>query len=531
MRPTKLTVSSLIALTLAASLVGGCSASLDDADDSVDVGEDAIVGTVLGSSTGSAYASPNGRYYTERDLRSLESLVDSDTDAVLLRADGIVANQPPNGRVSLAELRRLEDPAYFKFLAPSEKAALPSAWKALQAPTNKPAAGLAAPSMAWPPSVVVQESAPLVDPNESVPLATVPGDKNALKRLELGYDVDGDPSTVAMKDCLDAIANPLPFSPSEIATFRTVEARLRETLVARGSVTASGPKPTTTSKAYASLAGVKIRIVRDFGYFERRNHTHAQPLATQEVLTARLEAAMMERIEVSLPPDVTVVTVSVSPTGAASSNILRDSAELGRWGGAGTADVAAPVLEIWQKGKRLGSRALPTLQAMPAPLDLSFLVDVPLKAGNADLVRNAKYGAFEKGYTAVGFMHELVAAPPRDGATPSVLAEVSLPTTSIPSGVYDLSKAPIALSGRLVVYGPTVVAWAPPNAKPGLAAGTRWTTFVPSVAPPLRGDGPSQKAWGITTDGWLYESSKDWNGNPFFSERFIVQPGWRDARP
>jgi len=120
MRPTKLTVSSLIALTLAASLVGGCSASLDDADDSVDVGEDAIVGTVLGSSTGSAYASPNGRYYTERDLRSLESLVDSDTDAVLLRADGIVANQPPNGRVSLAELRRLEDPASQPLLRPTK---------------------------------------------------------------------------------------------------------------------------------------------------------------------------------------------------------------------------------------------------------------------------------------------------------------------------------------------------------------------------------------------------------------------------
>src|SRR5690242_15993021 len=108
-----------------------CGGSLDDMSESV---EDALVTRVSGSAIPSAYVDPHATYFSARSIATLADVgaLRGALASLAQRADGIIAAQPADGRVSTNELLRLEQPGFIQTLFPEEKAALPLFWKLME---------------------------------------------------------------------------------------------------------------------------------------------------------------------------------------------------------------------------------------------------------------------------------------------------------------------------------------------------------------------------------------------------------------
>jgi hypothetical protein len=115
-----------------------CSAAADDIwfPPGDPGGKADAVSIISGSTIPSAYVDPTKSYLTSRRRDSLVSVqgLKGAERALADRIDGIFINLPSDGRLHVAELVRMEEPAVFGSLLPTEQAALPHLWPLLEAP-------------------------------------------------------------------------------------------------------------------------------------------------------------------------------------------------------------------------------------------------------------------------------------------------------------------------------------------------------------------------------------------------------------
>lgn len=211
-----------------------------------------------GSDIPSQFVTAGKKYLTGRQLDSLEevkALADDTMHEVAMRADGIVANHPADGRLDAGELVKFESGELAASLFPEEKAALPKLWKLLEAP------GGSAVSMA--------NVAPNVTPTEhrvepggltaptSVMISSLKTEWQTLaKRVELLANADGNASTIQLADVEHALANPGPFTPAEIEKLALIKNEIlsRATSTEIAEVIVPRPGPTMTHGMIGSIA-------------------------------------------------------------------------------------------------------------------------------------------------------------------------------------------------------------------------------------------------------------------------------------
>lgn len=203
--------------------------------------DESAVSTVSGASIQSAYVDPGKTYLRRRSVRNLGVATALDRAAIELadRVDGVLANKPRDGFVTIDELVAMEQPAQAAVLFPQEKASLPRIWEALEVGPLAPVVSLAgAPAGDRP--LKERITTALTRPSAVVPaavsIASLAYDlRTVAARVQLAYDADGDPSTIAPADVAAAKANPAPFTSAELKLVDRIALALR----AAGSATAS----------------------------------------------------------------------------------------------------------------------------------------------------------------------------------------------------------------------------------------------------------------------------------------------------
>jgi hypothetical protein len=426
----------------------GCAApgEIGPEGDATADGEDELIGRVAGSSISSPNAKASATYLTARRVDTLQQVGALTGTALDLasRVDGIIANQPADGRVSVQELLQIEKPGFIETLFPEEKAALKKVWEMLETTRG------VATNVTLPPNLTLEAvdvstvaGAP-IKPAKLAIASLDPTLATDARRLELTRNDDGDAETVTEADLDAAIATPGPYTPEEVKSFQAIKAlflaRAGTALHAKLQVT----DPGATSKLLATWGPAKVTFDQVVSYQERRSRTFWSGNRSSSSLDVNITAGLNRAANVALPPNHFLVILDE----ASESEVVSK-------GGAIEKPAAGPsTVEVWSGGARLARfRAkLPAFASTQENKDLRDFGDYAFvtKSG-APLVRNvtaAKMNGNSADTVYATWSYDTTAKPTPAGAEPWVLSELVTPRFPLPPGRYEVPVP--SLPGLLV---------------------------------------------------------------------------------
>ena len=399
--------------------------------------------TIRGSDIPSAYADPNKSYILSRNIANLSTVgaLDSVEAPLAKRIDGIIANMPADGQLSLPELVRMENPTIHASLFPEEQAALPTLWKLVEAPdpndtVHGPKDNFGVFDDSTPPAAAV--------PPSSLAISSLATELQApATRLENLYNSDNDATTVTLADLAQGVANPASFTPTEVTAFGTIQAVFRTKAVAQSDakiVLSPGPGQTAVD---ATLGPAAFHMVGATKVDETRTVYESQFNVTF-VATQTLSST------VTLPTGVQLLVIN-QDTGGETVITTGTVPNLGR---------GVYVFEAWSNGQRSFSTnaELPTMTAQ-TQISLADKLDYTLVSGLQPLVRNLNSSsAMYNGYYVytVHYTYDPMTIPPPSGQSQQAVAAVASPTLTIPVGRYSLAQA--GANVKLLVY-PNNAVW------------------------------------------------------------------------
>jgi hypothetical protein len=391
-----------------------------------------LVERVDGSTLASPNVKPNATYLKQRKIASLEAVgaVGATQLSVAKRLDGIVASAPANGAYGVDELLRMEQPDFIATLRPEERAALPVLWELLETTNDAPAAG-ADPTL---PSLegrdVSTPAGPLVKPASIAIASVVASRRDALERLELTRNSDGDPSTVSEADLDGALAQPGPYTPAEVEVFKATKLtffeRATTALSAKVEVVPSG----VTSRTVATFGAASIVVDDSVSYNESRTLDLGNTSIDTDYVSVDVSIRGLRRATYAVHGEQNVTLVLIDE---ASGEEIVSSGTL--------ADHAASTftVETWRSGRREGSyrTTLPAMAARSGSANLSTFVDYDFVTPEGKkLERNltsAYEHIFKRGAT---WTYDAAPRPPSGNIA---AADVLQPKLEIVPGRYELS--------------------------------------------------------------------------------------------
>lgn len=425
----------------------GCAPEESIEPDVATDGED-LVGRVSGAGLGSPNAKASATYLTGRRIDTLTQIgalsgVAADLAA---RVDGIIANQPADGRFSVKELLQIEKPGFVETLFPEEKAALPRLWEMLET-VNGTAPNVALPATTGLEVVDVSTAAGAPVKPASLDIATLPTELVApAKRLELTRNSDANATTVTEADLDGAIAQPGPYTPEEVAAFRKIKdiflERAGTALHARAKVT----DPGTVAKQLASWGPAKLMFSQSVTYDEYRSRTFFDRNRSSASLDVRLDAKLTRAVVAELPANHQLVVIDE----ASEHEIVSTGGALEK------AEAGNSTVEVWSGGTRLRRfRAkLPAFASANEQRSLEAYVDYQLvgKTSGQPLVKNEvdaknSYATYQETAYA-SYRWEAAAAPRPASFDPSAASATMTPGPVLLPGRYEI---PVPSFGNLIL--------------------------------------------------------------------------------
>jgi hypothetical protein len=232
--------------TIATSAIVGCSSPSEDAVASEESGLSETPKPRDGSTIQSPSVNPAKRYWGTRSIERLKRLgyLNAMEASVAARADGILANSPPNASIGVDELAVLESPEHSSSLFPDEKAVIPKLWKILEI-NDAPDVGSQNASLT--PTIV-----------ENLPTAEtkIPTTSRTAQRIQLTCDSDADPATLTSADIECAYADRNSYTPTEVAELRQLVTAIANA-AAQPTHSMTVPAATTGASLFSS-AGITI---------------------------------------------------------------------------------------------------------------------------------------------------------------------------------------------------------------------------------------------------------------------------------
>lgn len=431
--------ASLFALlaAVAAPAAVGCANPTDEEDAAV--AESDVISRVKGSTLGSAYAKANRTYLSVRNIQLLSEVgaLTDDIAGLAGRVDGIIANQPPDGRVSIPELLKMEAPGFIETLFPQEKAALPKLWTLLETTAAAPKSAAALPALPSLAPADASTAAGTLSAPAFLAIADLPEAlKVAARRVELTHDSDSDQSTITVADLSAAIATPGPYTPAEIKQFEEIIKIFTAQAVSSIATRATVPAPFTATTTLAQIGATATIGVHDaLELRETRSLWFSNPNYPEGATRVSFEARATRTLAVDAAPTEKVVVIF---EGTEREAILA--------GNLNELDTGIATFEVWSNGERQSSRRIKFGSAL-APteehLDLTHYADYALSAGGAPLFKNVVYATSRSVYNAgtswsAEYLYGLapVAAPPNTDA--GALAQLATPT-SVTAGRYEIA--------------------------------------------------------------------------------------------
>jgi hypothetical protein len=207
-----------------------------------------------GSTINSPSVDPAKMYWGDRSIQMLAQIgyLSAAEASVASRADGIIANSPPNGRIGVDELAVLESPAHINTLFPDEKAVIPKLWKILVIDdvTSYTPAAVAVP-------VTVHDTYPHAP--FQMPIASLDASYRQLaSRIELTKNSDGDANTISGSDIEGAFGDKGSYLPTEIQQMRQMHMAIATAAPSLGADAQWVEVPAASQSVLANLAPVQV---------------------------------------------------------------------------------------------------------------------------------------------------------------------------------------------------------------------------------------------------------------------------------
>ena len=104
--------------------------------------DSALITRVQGSTIASPNVDKTKTYLSVRGIDTLMTLgaLPGALGSLAQRVDGVIGSKPADGRFSITEILRMEQPSYIRTLFPEERAALPALWALLETTPLDPSA-------------------------------------------------------------------------------------------------------------------------------------------------------------------------------------------------------------------------------------------------------------------------------------------------------------------------------------------------------------------------------------------------------
>lgn len=433
----------------------------------------------------SRFADPAKTYHARRSIRLLQDLgaITPLEAEVATRVDGIIANKPADGWVSVEELVTAEQadkwPAFFD----DEQATFPALWSLMAAPDGK------GPDMALPPALTATDRSTAAGEPAApvVAITALPAEwQTAVRRLEKLHDDDDDDTTVSLADVLAGIAKPGAFTTAELDALRKTEQWLRDRATnTPGRALVRVPEPGTSDHVLFDDRGVRITVHRTTtleGTRRAESYPMGSPIQPEIPILTSIQAVADEVVEIENKAGGTLIVTTSKGQYCRYDGTVR----LGPQSGALCAEGTPVALEIWRGGKRVdGAFAkLRGVSTAKRPVDLSAYADhdVELEDGTPLSLNITKtrsgYGGGVLG-AAYDFVYEKVAKS-YAGVDPAVVAKIAPATFALPAARYRTSYGSEVFTVEVrepgVVYG---------------GVNGKWERMTPAVTT----DG--RKLWGI----------------------------------
>ncbi len=439
LRSFRIGLVGVVALAFAA----GCTATSEEPAITADTAD--LVGRIAGSTIASPNAKASATYLSARRIDTLETIgaLTGVLADMASRVDGIIANQPADGRFSVQELLTIEKPGFVETLFPEEKATLGKLWELLET-TNGAPQGVALPALATLTAVDVSTPAGLPVKPAKLTIASLPAAlQPAAQRLQLTRNDDFDAATVTEADLDGAIAQPGPYTPAEVASFEAIKLLFLERAGTALKARVEVSDPVASSTVVATWGGATLRFDQTVSYTERRSATF-HDRSTDSHLSVDLTGRLQRQARVELPANHTLVVIDETTEREAVSK-----------GGALEAEAGAATVEVWSGGVRQGSfRAnLPLLKSLDEKKPLAEFSDYQfVGTSGAPLFRNVaeaqnRRDSWSRGSWAT-WTFDATQKPMPASADASALPILATPTLTVAPGRYEV---PAGAAGNLLV--------------------------------------------------------------------------------
>lgn len=449
----------------------GPQAGMSEEDDDIASLSSELITRVQGSTIASPNVDKSKVYLSVRSISTLESLgaLPGPLGTLARRVDGVIGAKPADGRFSVAEILRMEQPSYIRTLFPDERAALPTLWALLETtpldptPVNVPSLPAFAPVDASSPA-----TKPLKPPK--LVITTLPSAlQTHARRLEMIVDSDGDRESITEADIDDPLTDPDPWTADEIDAFKAI----KQLFIARAGTTLKYalqvPAPFSFSNTVASWGGATLDVEQSLRYEETRSATFFRG-SSDSSLDTSLIARRASRAVLTLLPGQSLLLIDIN-----SETERLVSGELS-WELDGTV-----VAEVWSGSTRVGSyrASLPKIATIDERVDLKPYVDYQLLSGATPLAKNAttagvRYDTYYTQYSA-SFTFDAAALPRPPGVDASALDKLATPKSSLLPGRYEMTVSGLAGACKLDISPEGVVTFTRPGGAPARASMYIWT--------------------------------------------------------
>lgn len=471
-------------LALHGGLLGGlslvllaCSPQANGEPDEVEEADiesldSALITRVQGATIASANVDKTKTYLSVRGIDTLETLgaLPGALGTLARRVDGVIGSKPADGRFSITEILRMEQPSYIRTLFPEERAALPALWALLETtPLDPTPVNVASLPTFSPVDVSTPATMPIKPPKLEIP--TLPaGLQMDARRLEMVVNSDGDVNTITEADIDDPLNDPDPWTADEIDSFKAI----KQLFIARAGTTLSYavnvPAPFSGRSTVATFGTATLEVEQSMRYLESRSLTlfsgDSGPLDTSLVAQRSL------RTNLNLPPGQRVVFLDVN---SETERLVGGEVQ---WEFSGTV-----VAEVWTGSTRTGSYriSVPKITTVDERIDMKNYLDYQLLVAGKPLVKNVtsaaatRPGAGYYQYTAA-FTFDLGIVSPPTFVDYTALSRLVTPKSGLMPGRYEISVMGLGTGTcRLEISPEGIVTFTRPGGTPVRAGMYVWT--------------------------------------------------------
>lgn len=308
-----------------------------------------MVITRTGSNIPSANVSQNRTYVDGRVTENLHEVgaITEDARDLFQRTDGVLANNPVDGRVQIDEMLHMETANQQAALFPDEQQLLPQLWRFMEWRPGDAAGSM--PALPGPLAINEQLTLPTgIDFGAQFPIADLPQPlQRSAQRVQLVANGDANATTISINDITDVEQNPARFTANDLRQLGQAKTAIENALRAQAQPNLSAvvqvPQLGLQTFTIPNTGSATVAVEVDTKLTETRHSSYSSTYRQNEIRSS-LQLHRESNLSVDLPADHKAIFINTQD----ASEVVVD---------AGKSNPRLPAgdyrMEVWHDGDRV----------------------------------------------------------------------------------------------------------------------------------------------------------------------------------